>query len=287
MESLCGEYRCIAIDLPLHGETPACVDTDFSLPGLALFVADCCDALGLDMVNIVANDTGGAVAQIFATSYSNRVRTLTLTNCEIHDETSPREFISSLAVSRMRSLAPLGARALCNITAARSSCYSRGFQDVRNLPESVAEAWLRPLVGKPAQARQLKRFLNSIHVRDLRVVNLALRSLHTPTLIVWGAGDVFFQRKAAYWLARTIPGTSEVIEVPGGRLYFPFERSADLTAPLRRHLIAYLDCRAPHVCGIAAGESAEFKHLTGPQECTGRKGEPMVVVASNAGEVAI
>lgn len=39
-----GQHRCVAVDLPLHGETPAAADQDFSLPGLARFVADFCDA---------------------------------------------------------------------------------------------------------------------------------------------------------------------------------------------------------------------------------------------------
>jgi pimeloyl-ACP methyl ester carboxylesterase len=42
-----GQCRCVALDLPLHGQTPAAAGQDFSLPGLARFVADCCDALGL------------------------------------------------------------------------------------------------------------------------------------------------------------------------------------------------------------------------------------------------
>ena len=43
-----GQRRCVAVDLPLHGRTPAAPGQDFSLPALARFLADCCDALGLD-----------------------------------------------------------------------------------------------------------------------------------------------------------------------------------------------------------------------------------------------
>ena len=50
----------MAFDLPLHGQTPAAADQDLSLPGLARFIADCCDALELADVDLVANDTGGA-----------------------------------------------------------------------------------------------------------------------------------------------------------------------------------------------------------------------------------
>src|ERR1700730_13030079 len=53
------ERRCIALDLPLHGQSPARSDQDFSLPGLATIVEEFCAALGLDRVDLVANDPGG------------------------------------------------------------------------------------------------------------------------------------------------------------------------------------------------------------------------------------
>ena len=60
------DRRCIALDLPLHGRTPAGPAQDLSLPGFARVLEDVIDGLGADQVDLVANDTGGAVAQIFA-----------------------------------------------------------------------------------------------------------------------------------------------------------------------------------------------------------------------------
>src|SRR5579875_1164182 len=63
---LTAQRRCVALDLPLHGHTPSVPGQDFSLPGLAGFVADSCEALGLVDIDLVANDSGGAIAQVFA-----------------------------------------------------------------------------------------------------------------------------------------------------------------------------------------------------------------------------
>jgi pimeloyl-ACP methyl ester carboxylesterase len=41
---------------------------------------------------------------------------------------------------------------------------------------------------------------------------------------MWGTDDVFFDKKWAYWLKDTIPGAREVIEVEGGKVFFPEER---------------------------------------------------------------
>ncbi|MGI8755857.1 MAG: alpha/beta fold hydrolase [Acidimicrobiales bacterium] len=88
-----GEHRrCIALDLPLHGHSPAGHDRDFSLPAHAGTVEALYEALGLSAIDLVANDTGGAIAQIFAAHHPGRLRTLRLTDCEAHDNVPPKAF---------------------------------------------------------------------------------------------------------------------------------------------------------------------------------------------------
>src|SRR3954470_14703214 len=64
---LAGDFRCIAPDWPLGAHTRPMRDgADLSPPGLAGIVADFLDTLDLRDVMVVANDTGGAVAQWLA-----------------------------------------------------------------------------------------------------------------------------------------------------------------------------------------------------------------------------
>src|SRR5262245_55372180 len=74
--------RCVAFDLPLHGQSPARPDQDFSLHALAGVIEEFCDALDLVEIDLVAHDTGGGLAQIFAANHPDRLRTFTLTNCD-------------------------------------------------------------------------------------------------------------------------------------------------------------------------------------------------------------
>src|SRR5947208_14806175 len=69
MGELQHERRCIAPDLPMHGRTRVSDDTDLSLEGQAALVVALCDALELERVDLVGNDTAGAVAQVFAARY--------------------------------------------------------------------------------------------------------------------------------------------------------------------------------------------------------------------------
>jgi pimeloyl-ACP methyl ester carboxylesterase len=230
-----GQRRCVAFDLPLHGRTPAAAGQDFSLPGLARFLADGCDALELTDIDVVANDTGGAITQVFAADHPERLHTLTLTNCEAHDNVPPRMLLPAVLLARMGLLAPLATRLARDIPRARKRLFGSVYQDIASLPEDIARAWLEPLVGTGESARQFQRLMTSLHARDLLAVEPALARLQVPTLIVWGTGDRTFRLKWAYWLRDTIPGATEVVEIDGGRLFFPDERADELTPALRRH----------------------------------------------------
>ena len=229
-----GQRRCVAFDLPLHGGTPAAADQDFSLPGLARFLADCCEALELTDIDVVANDTGGAITQVFAVGRPARLHTLTLTNCEAHDNVPPKVLLPVVLLARMGLLARLAPRMVRDIPRARKRAFGGVYQDVTNLPEDIARVWLEPMATAES-ARQGQRLLTSLRARDLLAIEPALARLQVPTLIVWGTGDTAFRLKWAYWLRDTIPGATEVVEIDGARLFFPDERATELTATLRRH----------------------------------------------------
>jgi pimeloyl-ACP methyl ester carboxylesterase len=239
IELLAGERRCVAVDLPLHGHTPAAPSQDFTLPGLARFVADCCDALGLADVDLVANDTGGAVSQVFAANHADRLHTLTLTNCEAHGNVPPKILLPVVLLARLGLLAPLATRLTRDVPRAKKRVYGMGYQDISKLPDDIARVWLDAQGASKEVARQAQRLLISLHARDLLAAEPALARLQVPTLIVWGTGDTAFRTKWAYWLRDTIPGASEVVEIDQGRLFFPDERAAELTAALRRHWEAF------------------------------------------------
>ncbi|MGH3447341.1 MAG: alpha/beta fold hydrolase, partial [Nocardioidaceae bacterium] len=202
IEQLDGQRRCVAVDLPLHGQTSAAAGQDLSLPGLARFLADCCDALEVTDVDLVANDTGGAVAQVFAAENPERLHTLTLTNCEAHDNVPPKALLPAVLLARMGLFARIAPR-MGRTPQARKRANRIGYQDVTNLPDNIARAWQEPLLGTKEAARQYQRLLTSLRARDLLAVEPALARLQAPTLIVWGTGDIFFRRKWAYWLRDT------------------------------------------------------------------------------------
>ena len=235
IDQLDGQRRCVALDLPLHGHTPAAADQDFSLPGFARFLAEFCAGLELNDIDLVANDTGGAISQVFATGHPELLHTLTLTNCETHKNMPPKVLLPAAWLAHMGLAARISPRLLRDIRRGRKRFYGLGYQDIENLPEDLARFWLESQFATPELARQNQRIMTSLHARDLLAIEPALARLQVPTLIVWGTGDIFFRRKWAYWLRDTIPGATEVVELDGARIFFPDERAAELTEALRRH----------------------------------------------------
>src|ERR1700746_983990 len=84
--------RCIAVDLLAHGETEIEPDQDVSVTANAEMLKQFLDALKIDQVDLVGNDSGGGICQIFAALYTDDVRTITLTNCDTHDNWPPEAF---------------------------------------------------------------------------------------------------------------------------------------------------------------------------------------------------
>src|SRR5947207_4679468 len=66
--------RCIAIDLMGLGYTEIAPDQDLSFTAQARMLAEVLDVIGIDKVDLVGNDSGGAIAQIFAAHYPHRLR---------------------------------------------------------------------------------------------------------------------------------------------------------------------------------------------------------------------
>jgi pimeloyl-ACP methyl ester carboxylesterase len=87
------EFRCIAPDWPLgsHPE-PLAAGADASPRGVAHLIADFLEALSLDDVTLVANDTGGAIAQLLITERPERVGRLVLTPCDAYENFLPPAF---------------------------------------------------------------------------------------------------------------------------------------------------------------------------------------------------
>ena len=230
------QRRCIAVDLPAHGQTRTTEAWDLSLTGLATAVAALCDAVAPGPVDLVANNTGGAVAQIFAATNSHRLASFTLTNCDTQNNIPPADFAPVVELARQGGLAPVVTQLASDFGLARSNAgFGGGYERPDELSDETLRAFLAPLAETGLRATELERCVAQLEPGPLLAVEPQLKELETPTLIVWGTGDPFFELSHTQWLRDTIPGVTEIVEIEGAKLFFPDERADDLAPHLLRH----------------------------------------------------
>ncbi|MGE5802121.1 MAG: alpha/beta fold hydrolase [Gemmatimonadota bacterium] len=76
-------YRqCIAPDFLAMGYTEVAEGQGVGPAAQVAMIVELLDTLRIDAVDLVANDSGGAVAQLLVAGHGERVRSLLLTNCD-------------------------------------------------------------------------------------------------------------------------------------------------------------------------------------------------------------
>ena len=231
--------RCIAVDLLAHGDTEITDSQDVSVTANANMLREFLDALKIDQVDLVGNDSGGGIAQIFAALHPERVRSLTLTNCDTHDNWPPDAFKPFLAMADAGGLAGTLSAMLSDKDVYRSQqALGPAYEHPEQVSDETIERYLRPLVRDERRTENFRRFLARFDNQHTLAIEAKLKTLKSPTLIVWGTDDIYFDVKWAYWLSENIPGTRRRIEFEGARIFFPEERWEAFNTELRNHWLA-------------------------------------------------
>ena len=228
--------RCIAPDLLAHGDTEIAPDQDVSVTANATMLREFLDALNIDTVDLVGNDSGGGIAQIFAALNPQRVRSLTLTDCDAHDNWPPEAFKPFLAMAAAGGLRGTLDAMLADKNVYRSpQALGPAYQHPERVTDDSIERYLRPLVRTEQRTRDFQRFLAAFDNSHTVKVESRLKALKAPTLIAWGTDDIYFDVKWSRWLAETIPGTRKRVELKDARIFFPEERWQEFNEELRAH----------------------------------------------------
>src|SRR6266508_1762510 len=231
--------RCIALDLLAHGDTEIAPDQDVSVTANARMLREVVDVLGIDKVDLVGNDSGGGIAQIFAALNPSRVRSLALTDCDVHDNWPPEPFKPFLEMAAAGGLSGTLDAMLADKNVYRSAqALGPAYEHPDRVTDETIETYLRPLVRTEQRTRDFQRFLAAFDSKHTVAVEAQLRKLKAPTLIAWGMDDVYWDGRWSHWRAKTIPGTRKRIELEGARIFFPEERALEFNRELRSHWLA-------------------------------------------------
>jgi pimeloyl-ACP methyl ester carboxylesterase len=199
-------YRCVVPDLPLGSHTlPMPPDADLSPPGMAQIVAGFLEALELDDVTLVANDTGGAIAQITAANHPQRIGRLVLTNCDAFENFLPPAFRPLQWAARIPG-ALNGMMQGMRLAPMRRLPIAYGWLIKRDFAGAPTRGWVQPFLSDRAVRRDTVKLLKGIDPKHTFDAAEKLRGFDKPALLAWAVEDRFFKLSYAERLADTIPG---------------------------------------------------------------------------------
>jgi len=238
LERLSAHRRCLAPDLMGLGYSQIPEGQSVAADAQAAMLATLLDLLSIPSIDLIANDSGGAVAQLFTVRYPARVRTLLLTNCDVEPDSPPAAVLPVIKLARAGKYADRGlAPWLADKALARSEAGLGGiaYSDPLNLSDEAIECYLAPLLSSPLRKAQVNAYAVAWDPNPLAGLEARLERCTVPTRIVWGTADTIFSQASPEYLDRILPCSRGVRRVPGAKLFFP-EEFPDLVAEEARAL---------------------------------------------------
>lgn len=218
LSRLAPHLRCIALDLPGHGDSSAVVAEETTLPGLAQHVAAAMDALALPSAHVAGHSMGSLVALTLALDLPTRVRSLVL-SCPPHPENGA--WSGRLVLDTPLELPALQATHRLNVALGQLAPASGGGLVGRRLRRSREAA----TVSVPTLQRTFQALMRPDLAHRLPEVGV-------PTLVLAGEFDITAPPIGARQIAAAIPGAQ--LHIFPRTAHHPMDDHPDLFADLVR-----------------------------------------------------
>jgi haloalkane dehalogenase len=226
IERLSSNRRCVAPDFMGLGYTVVASGQSIAPAAQADMIAAFLDRLGIREVDLIANDSGGAVAQLFVTKYPLRARTLLLTNCDVEIDSPPPAVLPIIEAARAGLYADLWLEPwLRHKDVARSPTGLGGmcYTDPAHPTDAALNQYLGPLMGSAERKALVNRYTSGLTPNPLEGIASLLRQCTVPTRIVWGVGDTIFSPGNPDYLAGILPRVTGIRRIDRAKLFFPEE----------------------------------------------------------------
>lgn len=218
--------RCLAPDTMGLGYTEVAAGQGVTPADQVRMITTFLDRLAIGKVDVIANDSGGAIAQLFLVAHPERVRSLLLTNCDVEPDSPPAAVLPIIDLARKGTYPDIYLEPwLRHKDVARSANGLGGmcFSNPAHPTDAALEQYLRPLVSSQARKDLVNRYTLGLTPNPLEGITARLRECATPTRIVWGMSDTIFSAKSPDYLAQTLPHVTGIRRIPEAKLFFPEE----------------------------------------------------------------
>ncbi|GAA5007067.1 alpha/beta fold hydrolase [Actinopolymorpha pittospori] len=224
-------HRVLAYDLLGYGASERPLDRDTSVEAQADLLDRFLTALGLDAVNLVAHDIGGAVGQILAVDRPARVRRLILLDTVSYDSWPSATWRD--VVDEYLDDVHVGAQEFERMLTGQ---LEQAVHDPRRMSGDVLAAYLGACRGRLGRASFFEHQVRHYDAAPTMRVAPRLHELRIPVRVVWGAADRWQPVGYAERLAGDIPG-ADLVVVPDAGHFLP-EDAPSAVAEQVRELLA-------------------------------------------------
>lgn len=213
VERLAPDFRCVVLDLPLGSHRlPLAAGAENTPPAAAAMVADAIEALDLDDVTLVGNDSGGTLSQFVVTTRPERIGRLVLTSCDYRDNFPPKLFSYFTPVAKSSALMWLMYQPM-RFRLPRRSPIAFGWLTKRAIDREAEDSYVYPGLLSKAIREDARRFILGVDTADSNKAADTLRGFDKPALIAWSGDDRAFPLDDAHGLARDLPNSRlELVE---------------------------------------------------------------------------
>ncbi|RDS78922.1 alpha/beta hydrolase [Dyella monticola] len=226
LDRLSPHRRCIAPDSLGLGYTHVAQGVNITPATQVQMLTAFLDALSIRDVDLIASDSGGAVAQLFLTHHPDRVRTVLLTNCDVESDCPPPAVVPVIELAKKGRFADEWlAPWVADKTLARSDKGLGGmtFTYPQRLADETIDMYLRPLVQSPQRKALTNAYAVGLAPNPLAGTASLLKQSQVPARIIWGTGDTIFSQADAAYLDHALPRSQGVRRIEGAKLFFPEE----------------------------------------------------------------
>lgn len=238
VDGLCGEFRCIVLDLPLGSHrTPMNQDADLSPAGAASLIAAAAERLDLRDATLVGNDSGGAYSQIALARHGDRlderVSRLILTSCETpYDEWPPEPFDGlPAAASDLEVLGQL--LAALEDPAVRAIPVAYGLLAKHPIEPEASDSYALPASRDEGVLHDVAKAMASASTASVRAAGEHLIAHgDLPTLLIWSSEDEVFPLAHAKRYAGALRNGS-LARIEDSYSFTPEDQPAAVAAAIR------------------------------------------------------
>ncbi len=231
-------HRCIVLDLPLgaHG-TPVDPEVDLSPPGCGGIIMDAIEALGLDQVTLVGNDSGGAYSQIGVAARPERIARLVLASCETPDDVFPPPPFTGLRQAAQSVEFLKGALQGLRDRARRLRPEAFGLLAKHPIEDAVSDAYALPVLEDDRILHDIAKAMRSAsetHVR--RAGEILVANFKKPVLLAWAVEDSVFPLAHAQAYAEALPN-ARLAEIADAFSFTPEDQPEKLSGLIASFII--------------------------------------------------